>query len=82
MVSFSLNAPVVSKVWEKAPKVEDRIEAARKVSEAGYETRIRIDPMVPVFEWEKHSSSSFTNNKESTLLKLFHMYSIGLRSGE
>ncbi len=30
------------------------IEAARKVSEAGYETRIRIDPMVPVFEWEEH----------------------------
>jgi DNA repair photolyase len=32
----------------------DRIEAARKVSDAGYETRIRIDPMVPVFEWDKH----------------------------
>jgi spore photoproduct lyase len=54
IVSFSMNAPAVSKVWEKAPKVEDRIEAAKKVSEAGYETRIRIDPMVPVFEWEEH----------------------------
>jgi spore photoproduct lyase len=54
IVSFSMNAPAVSRVWEKAPKVEDRIEAAIKVSEAGYETRIRIDPMVPVFEWEKH----------------------------
>ena len=43
-----------SKKWEKAPGVEDRIEAARKVSDAGYETRIRIDPMVPVFEWDKH----------------------------
>ncbi len=54
IVSFSMNAPAVSKKWEKAPGVEDRIEAARKVSDAGYETRIRIDPMVPVFEWDEH----------------------------
>jgi len=54
IVSFSMNAPAVSKVWEKAPAVEERIEAAKKVSDVGYETRIRIDPMVPVFEWEKH----------------------------
>ena len=54
IVSFSMNAPAVSRVWEKAPGVEERIEAAKKVSDGGYETRIRIDPMVPVFEWEKH----------------------------
>src|SRR3989304_3162073 len=54
IVSFSMNAPAVSRVWEKAPSVEDRIEAARKVSEAGYETRVRVDPMVPVFEWDEH----------------------------
>ena len=54
IVSFSMNAPAVSKKWEKAPKVEERIEAARKVSDAGYETRIRIDPMVPVFEWDTY----------------------------
>lgn len=54
ILSFSLNAPAVSKVWEKAPKTEDRIEAAKLVSDEGYDTRIRIDPMVPVFEWKKH----------------------------
>ncbi|MCZ7371315.1 MAG: hypothetical protein O8C66_12470 [Candidatus Methanoperedens sp.] len=54
IVSFSMNAPAVSKKWEKAPGVEERIKAARKVSDAGYETRIRIDPMVPVFEWDTH----------------------------
>lgn len=54
IISFSMNAPAVSKKWEKAPRVEDRIEAAKKVSEAGYKPRIRIDPMVPVFEWDKH----------------------------
>jgi len=54
IISFSMNAPAVSKRWEKAPRVEERISAAKEISEAGYETRIRIDPMVPVFEWDKH----------------------------
>lgn len=54
IISFSVNAPAVSKKWEKAPRIEDRLGAAKKVSDAGYETRIRIDPMVPVFEWDKH----------------------------
>jgi len=53
VVSFSLNADSVAEKWEKgAPSVADRISAARKVSEVGYETRIRIDPMVPVFDWQ------------------------------
>jgi len=53
IVSFSINADPVAKKWEKgAPTVADRIEAARKVSDAGYETRIRIDPMVPVPDWQ------------------------------
>lgn len=55
IVSFSLNADRVARRWEKrAPSVARRIEAARKVSEAGYETRIRIDPMIPVANWKKH----------------------------
>jgi len=54
VVSFSLNAKPVAKRWEKkAPSVERRIEAAKKLSEADYEVRIRIDPMVPVENWEK-----------------------------
>lgn len=54
VVSFSLNAEAVADRWEHAPKVENRIEAARKLNEAGYIVRVRIDPMVPVFDWEKH----------------------------
>ncbi len=55
VMSFTLNADEVAKRWEKgAPSVADRIEAARKVSKAGYQTRIRIDPMVPIEDWEKH----------------------------
>ena len=55
IMSFSLNAQPVAERWEKgAPPLEKRIEGARKLSDAGYEVRIRIDPMVPVENWEKH----------------------------
>ena len=55
IMSFTLNAEKVSKTWEKgAPGVDKRIEAAKKVFGADYETRIRIDPMVPIKNWERH----------------------------
>jgi len=53
IISFSLNAIAVAKRWEKAPSVLKRIEAARKLFEAGYEVRIRIDPMVPIENWQE-----------------------------
>jgi spore photoproduct lyase len=53
VVSFSLNADDVAKIWEiGAPSVSDRIKAAKELSEAGYEVRIRIDPIVPLSNWE------------------------------
>lgn len=53
-MSFSLNAEAVAEKWEKkAPPVKARVEAARKLYQHGYEVRIRIDPMVPVENWEK-----------------------------
>ncbi len=52
IISFSLNADEVAKRWERgAPSVDRRIEAGRKLSQAGYEVRIRIDPIVPVPDW-------------------------------
>jgi spore photoproduct lyase len=67
IMSFSLNADEVAKRWEnRAPSVERRIEAARKLVEAGYEVRIRIDPMVPVPNWEKH----YTNLVEQIFARL------------
>ena len=44
----------VCEKWEKAPHVLRRIEAAKELSEAGYEVRIRIDPMVPIENWREH----------------------------
>jgi len=58
IVSFSLNADEVAREWERgAPSVDRRIEAGRKLSQAGYEVRIRIDPIVPVLDWERHYTS-------------------------
>jgi len=54
VMSFSLNAIPVAEKWEKAPKVTKRLEAAQLLQKAGYDVRIRIDPMVPVDDWEKH----------------------------
>ena len=55
IISFSLNADEVAKRWERgAPSVDRRIEAGRKLSQAGYEIRIRIDPMVPVPDWKTY----------------------------
>lgn len=53
VVSFSLNAEKVAERWEKAPKVTDRIEAAGKLADAGFEVRARIDPMVPIECWKE-----------------------------
>jgi len=53
VVSFSLNAPNVARIFEKAPPVDERVEAAAKLSRAGYEVRIRIDPLVPLPGWEQ-----------------------------
>ena len=53
-MSFSLNAIPVADKWEKAPKAIRRLEAAKKLYEEGFEVRVRIDPMVPVENWEKH----------------------------
>ncbi len=58
IVSFSVNAHDVAKRWEKkAPSPKSRIAAAKRVHEKGYVTRLRIDPMVSVENWnEKYLS--------------------------
>ena len=55
IVSFSINALKVAERWEKgAPDVYKRLEAARKIQDAGLELRLRIDPMVPIKNWSYH----------------------------
>ncbi len=53
IVSFSVNANEVSSRWERnAPTISKRLEAAKKLSIAGYTVRLRIDPMVPIQGWK------------------------------
>jgi spore photoproduct lyase len=54
IISFSLNAIAVANKWEKAPKVIKRLEAAQELYKKKFEVRLRIDPMVPIDNWEKH----------------------------
>jgi spore photoproduct lyase len=54
IVSFSINTPEVWRRWEhKTPSPQKRIEAARKLSQAGYEVRIRIDPVFLIEDWRQ-----------------------------
>ncbi len=53
ITSFSLNSFKVANQWEKAPKVIDRIKAAKKLYNVGYTVRIRIDPMIPISDWKE-----------------------------
>lgn len=53
--AWSINALAVAKRWEQAAAPpEQRIEAAKMVSEVGYDTRVRIDPMFPIEDWKQH----------------------------
>jgi len=53
IASFSINAFKVSERWEKdAPSSKDRILAAKKLNDNGYPVRVRIDPIIPIKDWE------------------------------
>lgn len=53
--SFSLNAHEVWRQWEhKTPSPEKRIDAAKIALEIGDEVRVRIDPIFPIENWQKH----------------------------
>ena len=54
IVSFSVNT---DKVWQylehRTPSPTERLKAARMVQDAGYEVRLRIDPVVRYSTWEE-----------------------------
>ena len=55
IVSFSINASEISSRWEKkAPLPQQRIDAAKRLIESGYEVRLRIDPIFPVENWQQY----------------------------
>lgn len=55
ILSWSINAVAVASRFEKGmPDAMSRIKAAKKVYDAGYTIRVRIDPMVPIPDWPRH----------------------------
>jgi spore photoproduct lyase len=55
IASFSINASEISARWEKkTPLPQQRIEAAKRLVESGYEVRVRIDPIFPVENWQPY----------------------------
>jgi len=62
IVSFSVNAPDVSKLWEHAaPDPISRLDAAKKLVDVGFTVRLRLDPMVPIEGW-KEGYDSFVDS--------------------
>ncbi len=54
IVAWSLNADVISRRYEVgAPSLAERLNAARRVQDAGYPVRVRLDPILPVEGWQR-----------------------------
>lgn len=54
IIAWSMNNDQVSRKYEiGAPSLERRLEAAKKVQNAGYPLRIRLDPIVPFHGWRE-----------------------------
>ncbi len=52
VMSHSLNPQLIIERFEKGTaSLENRLEAAKKLQETGYEVRLRIDPIIPVKDW-------------------------------
>jgi spore photoproduct lyase len=57
VTAFSINPVEVAKLYERAAHLpQERIEAASKLSGAGYDVRVRIDPIFPIEGWKKYYS--------------------------
>jgi len=54
IVAFSVNSESAWRLFEKqTPHPFQRLEAAAEVSQGGYITVLRLDPMLPVSRWER-----------------------------
>ncbi len=55
VVAFSVNAPDLARRFEHAaPSPHERIKAAKACQDAGYEVRLKIDPVIPVSGWKEY----------------------------
>lgn len=55
ITAFSINATKVAQLYEtSAPPPMSRVEAASRLASRGYDVRVRIDPIFPINNWQKH----------------------------
>lgn len=55
VISFSINATEVARLFEhKSPPPLERLGAARRLKSAGWRVRIRLDPIIPIEDWQSH----------------------------
>jgi spore photoproduct lyase len=55
IISFSVNASEVSRLFEKkSPSPLKRLDAAEKLKAAGWQVRLRVDPIIPIEDWQRH----------------------------
>ena len=71
IITWSINNEEVSRKFEiGAPSFERRLQAARKVQEAGYRIRIRLDPIVPIPDWQTAYANTIRTIFENVIPKV------------
>jgi spore photoproduct lyase len=62
IIAWSMNNAAVSRKFEiGAPSFDRRLQAARRVQQAGYPLRIRLDPIVPFNGWQAAYAETVKN---------------------
>ena len=60
ILSYSVNCPEAAAIFEgRTPPMQERFQAALSGQQAGYETRFRFDPAIPVLSWEDSYRRTF-----------------------
>jgi len=55
ILAWSVNAPIVADWFELgAPKLSERLHAAKQAQKAGYPVRLRLDPIIPIPNWQHY----------------------------
>ena len=68
VIGFSINPSIIAERYElEAAPTEKRLIAARKCIESGYKVLIRVDPMIPIKNWQYHYIKLFNELNEMNL---------------
>lgn len=55
VMAWSVNAPIVAQEFEMGSnQARKRLDAIRRTADAGWRVQARIDPMMPIFNWQTH----------------------------